>query len=190
MMFVINFLHLLEFVSNVLRGYSHLVRNIVFGVNLVRLWKVQVLAATNHLLCWPLCQEETIFQKFCQHCFLWHSRHLHCICSHCICAVWILQAAQHPHLTSKDRPCHSYLNTDSFSSRAGHVIAYTKTIHTVITLSNWKCKLTTSLQFFLHVEIPAHLTLVQYHLRSSKNYTLAEFSIWVFEILRWIRLEN
>ena len=68
---------------------------------IVCLYMLQVLAASYHILCWHFSEEEAILQELCQHCNLWSVGHLHCFCSHSMCAVCFLQASQCPQLLGR-----------------------------------------------------------------------------------------
>ena len=62
---------------------------------------LQVPASAYYLLRRHFSQEEAIFPQLCQHCNLWSPRHIHCLCSHRLRPVRLLQASQCAQLLSK-----------------------------------------------------------------------------------------
>lgn len=54
----------------------------------------QVFASAYHLLRRHFSQEEAVLPQLCQHCNLWSPRHIHCLCSHRLRPVRLLQASQ------------------------------------------------------------------------------------------------
>lgn len=73
---------------------------------------LQIPVASYHLLCWHLSQEEAVLPELCQHCYLWGVGDLHCLCSDCLRAVWLLEATKCIKLFGKQprRACAQLLN--------------------------------------------------------------------------------
>lgn len=67
-------------------------------IRLTAAHSLKVSAAPYHLLCGHLGEEEAVLPQLCQHCYLWRVGHIHCLCSHSMRAVCLLQTSQRPQL--------------------------------------------------------------------------------------------